>query len=75
MIERAVVLGQGPEITDDDLPLRIAVTDIERTDGTLIVSPRSWMLLGPTLSEKRLLTRRGIARLRREFSACTKPIC
>jgi DNA-binding NtrC family response regulator len=35
VIERAVVLGQGPEITDDDLPLRIAVTDIERTDGAL----------------------------------------
>lgn len=35
VIERAVVLGQGPEITVEDLPLRIAVTDIERTDGTL----------------------------------------
>ena len=35
VIERAVVLGQGPEITDDDLPLRIAVNDIERTDGAL----------------------------------------
>jgi Nif-specific regulatory protein len=35
VIERAVVLGQGPEIIDDDLPLRIAVNDIERTDGAL----------------------------------------
>ena len=35
VIERAVVLGQGPEITEDDLPLRIAATDIERSDEAL----------------------------------------
>ena len=75
VIERAVVLGQGPEITDDDLPLRIAV-DRHRAAATRrfrIVTP--WMLLERTSSEKRSLTRRAIARLRREFSACTRPIC
>ena len=39
VIERAVVLGQGPEITEDDLPLRIAGTDRAERRGAF-VSPR-----------------------------------
>lgn len=31
VIERAAVLGDGPEITGEDLPLRIAITDMENT--------------------------------------------
>jgi len=35
VIERAVVLGQGPEVTIDDLPLRIAGTELEGTGDEL----------------------------------------
>src|SRR5215470_13449405 len=35
VIERAVVLGQGPEVTIDDLPLRIAGTELEGTGAEL----------------------------------------
>jgi DNA-binding NtrC family response regulator len=35
VIERAVVLGDGPEITGEDLPLRIVDKDLESPVGTL----------------------------------------
>jgi DNA-binding NtrC family response regulator len=35
VIERAAVLGDGPEITSEDLPLRIAANDLESLAGTL----------------------------------------
>ena len=35
VIERAAVLGDGPEITDEDLPLRIAASDMENAPDTL----------------------------------------
>jgi len=35
VIERAAVLGEGPEITEEDLPLRIAANDIESAGETL----------------------------------------
>ena len=35
VIERAVVLGDGPEITGEDLPLRIAASDVGSAPGEL----------------------------------------
>ena len=35
VIERAAVLGDGPELTGEDLSLRIAITDMENTAEVL----------------------------------------